>query len=72
MPRFELERLGRCDFLDVLEEAVLLRREVTIDLADGSTFTDRLSDVVTEDGVDWAVFRVHPRVRVLEISSLER
>ncbi|AKU92199.1 hypothetical protein [Vulgatibacter incomptus] len=72
MSRFERERLGRCDFLDVLEESVLMHVDVEVELAGGETFVDRLRDVRTESGVDYAVFLEHPRVEVASIAAVTR
>lgn len=64
--------LGRCDFLDVLEEAAVRHTPVGVTLRSGETFLDRVRDVSTEDGVDWAVFEVHPRVAVAQIKACTR
>jgi transcriptional antiterminator Rof (Rho-off) len=70
MSRKSQEQLGRCDFIDVLEEAVLRRRPVVVQLRAGEQFTDRIVDVVTEGGDDYAVFGAHPRVAVGDIATL--
>ncbi len=70
MPRFLQDELGRCDFIDVLEEAVLRRRPVQVQLRTGEAFTDQLVDVLTESGDDFAVFREHPRVPVGQLAAL--
>lgn len=72
MNRFEQARLGRCDFLDVLEESVLMHAEVRIELADGTSFQDRLIDVATKDGQDVARFRDRGGIAVAAIAALER
>lgn len=59
--------LEGCDVVDILEEAVTLKRAVTVELAGGKRFVDRVRDVVTEDGKDWAVFDAHERTAVDEI-----
>ncbi len=64
--------VGRCDFIDVLEEAVLRRRAVAVRLRTGETFIDEVADVVTEQGDDFAVFRSHARVPVGDILSVTR
>lgn len=64
--------VGRCDFIDVLEEAVLRRRAVAVQLRSGETFLDEVVDVVTEQGDDFAVFRSHARVPVGDIRSVTR
>ena len=66
------DEVGRCSFIDVLEEAVLRRRAVAVNLQDGTSFIDEVTDVVTENGDDFAVFRAHPRVRVGDIVSATR
>jgi len=59
--------LERCDVIDVLEEAVTLKRPLAVELAGGRRFVDRVRDVVTEDGQDWAVFAAHERTAVDDI-----
>jgi Rho-binding antiterminator len=66
------DEIGRCSFIDVLEEAVLRARPVGVRLRDGSTFIDQVVDVVTEAGDDHAVFKHHPRVPVGRIDSVTR
>lgn len=72
MSRICQDDVGRCDFIDVLEEAVLRRRPVAVELRAGEAFVDQVLDVVTEQGDDFAVFRLHARVPVGEISALSR
>ncbi|MDY7225615.1 hypothetical protein [Hyalangium rubrum] len=72
MTRMCQDELGRCDFLDVLEEAVLRHRPVAVELRSGETFIDRVVDVVTEQGDDFAVFRSHDRVPVGEVLAVTR
>lgn len=66
------DALGRCDFLDVLEEAALRRTPVGVQLRSGESFIDRVTDVVTQDGVDWAVFERHERVPVVQVKACTR
>lgn len=61
-----------CDFLDVLEEAAVLKSAVSINLRHGGHFEDRVRDVVTEEGQDFAVFAAHGRVRLHDIASATR
>ena len=63
MSKLEQDEVGSCSFIDVLEEAVLVKRPVAIELRDGTTFIDHVTDVTTESGQDFAVFRSHSRVR---------
>ena len=72
MSRLEQDLLGSCDFVDVLEEAVLVKKPVAVELRDGTTFIDQVTDVTTESGQDWAVFRSHPRVLVRDIAAATR
>ena len=64
--------VGRCSFIDVLEEAVLVHRPVAVALRDGSRFIDVVVDVVTENGEDYAVFHSHERVPVTDIAAATR
>jgi hypothetical protein len=66
------DEVGRCDFIDVLEEAVLRKRSVAVQLRNGGTFIDEVVDVVTEDGDDFAVFKSHPRVSVGAVFAVTR
>ena len=45
MSRLEQDLLGSCDFVDVLEEAVLVKKPVAVELRDGTTFIDQVTDV---------------------------
>ncbi len=72
MSRMSQDDVGRCDFIDVLEEAVLRRRPVAVQLREGGTFIDEVVDVVTEQGDDFAVFRSHARVPVGDILAVTR
>jgi transcriptional antiterminator Rof (Rho-off) len=72
MSRIRQDDVGQCDFIDVLEEAVLRRRPVAVQLRAGETFIDQMLDVVTEAGREFAVFRSHVRVPVMEIAAVSR
>jgi Rho-binding antiterminator len=72
MSKLEQDEVGSCSFIDVLEEAVLVKRPVAIELRDGTTFIDHVTDVTTESGQDFAVFRSHSRVPVREIAAATR
>jgi transcriptional antiterminator Rof (Rho-off) len=72
MTRICQDDVGRCDFIDVLEEAVLRRRPVAVQLREGESFLDEVVDVVTEKGDDFAVFKSHARVPVGDILSVTR
>lgn len=72
MSRICQDDVGQCDFIDVLEETVLRRRPVAVQLRAGETFIDQMMDVVTEAGTDFAIFRTHSRVPVREIAAVSR
>ena len=72
MTRICQDEVGRCDFIDVLEEAVLRHRPVAVHLREGEAFIDEVVDVVTEQGDDFAVFKSHERVSVGRIRSVTR
>jgi transcriptional antiterminator Rof (Rho-off) len=61
-----------CDFLDVLEEAAVLKSAVSVELRHGKHFEDHVRDVVTEEGQNFAIFANHGRVSVRDISSARR
>lgn len=72
MSRICQDDVGQCDFIDVLEESVIRRRPVAVQLRAGETFIDQMMDVVTEAGTNFAVFRSHDRVPVREIVAVSR
>jgi hypothetical protein len=60
--------LDRCDLIDILEESVRLHRPVMVELKDGRSFVDEARDVTDGAAGDWAIFRLHDRVPLGEIS----
>jgi len=66
------DTVGRCSFIDVLEEAVLVHRPVAVALRNGVCFIDVVIDVVTENGEDYAVFHSRERVPVTDIAAATR
>lgn len=66
------EEIGRCEFIDVLEEAVVVKRPVAVTLNSGETFIDTVKDVVTFDGRDWVDFVEHDRLPVSDIRGMTR
>ena len=66
------DAVGRCSFIDVLEEAALIHRPVAVAQRGGERFIDVVTDVVTENHEDYAVFRSHDRVAVTEIAAATR
>lgn len=72
MSRICQDDVGPCDFIDVLEEVVLRRRPVAVQLRAGEIFIDQMLDVVTEGGREFAIFRAHARVPVAQIAAISR
>lgn len=66
------DEVGRCSFIDVLEEAVLRHAPVAVQLREGDIFIDEVVDVITEDGDDFAIFKAHDRIPVGEIRAMTR
>ena len=62
----------RCDIIDILEESVTTGRVVKVELEDGNQFVDRVRDVITTEGQDFAEFRDHGRLPVSGIRSAGR
>ena len=65
-------QVDRCDFLDVFEEAAVQKSAVLIQLTDGRHLTDRVRDVVTEDGEDFAVLESYGRLPLQAVSNAQR
>ena len=61
--------IERCDIIDVLEESARIRRPVTVTLRGGHHFVDQVRQVITDADGEWAVFRMHDRVLVDDLSS---
>ena len=72
MAMLRQDELGSCDFVDVMEEAALVKRAIGVKLRSGETFIDEVRDVVTIDGVDYVDFLIHERVAVREILGATR
>jgi Rho-binding antiterminator len=64
--------VGRCDFIDVLEEAVLRRRPTTLRLEDGSSVTATVVDVITRDGDDFVRLSDQQEIAVGRIAAIDR
>ena len=64
--------IDRCDFVDVLEEAVTTRGTVHVELVGGTRFVDHVRDVITEGGQDYAIFKDHATVNVSDILNCTR
>jgi len=72
MTRYDRLELGNCDFLDVLEETVLMHARAKVELLDGTTFEDRLRDVTTRDGVEQIEFADHDPVLLRDVAAISR
>lgn len=68
----EQDQIGRCDFLDVLEEASVSRQRVDVELRSGRRFHDRVSDVITEKGREFVEFEMNGRVPLEEVKACTR
>jgi transcriptional antiterminator Rof (Rho-off) len=66
------DEIGTCDFLDVLEEAALVKRPIAVELRDGEAFIDEVKDVLTQGGADYVDFLIHGRVAVRDILGTSR
>lgn len=64
--------VSHCDVLDILEESATSKRPVAVELEGGRSFTDQVTDVVTESGEDYVDFRDHGRLFVKDIRSAAR
>lgn len=56
----------------MLEEAVTSGRSVAIELRNNKRFVDKLRDVVTQDGEEWAIFKMHEPLAVTDIHYCSR
>jgi Rho-binding antiterminator len=70
LKRYARKEIGRCDFIDVLEEAATTHRKVDVELEGGGSRTTHIVDVVTHDGDDFAVFTGGDEVSVTRLESL--
>ena len=61
------QALDTGDIIDMLEESATTGLPVVVSTNDGRQFTDRVADVVTENGQDFAEFQDNPRLAVKEI-----
>jgi hypothetical protein len=65
-------QVDRCDFIDMLEESAVTGLSVSVRLKNGEHFVDRVRDVATHDGADFAIFHDHGQINVLEIRDCAR
>ena len=66
------DALGRCDFLDVLEEAAVVKRPVQVKLRSGASFIDVVKDVETKNGEEFVTFDSSGTVKLSEIQGMSR
>lgn len=66
------DTLGRCDFLDVLEEAAVRRTPVELELSDGQRFSARVVDVEATAQGDVVVLDDGRRIPVGEVGAMTR
>jgi transcriptional antiterminator Rof (Rho-off) len=66
------DELGRCDFLDVLEEAVLVKTPVEVKLRSGETFIDVVRDVTTKEGQELVEFHERGRMPLSAVHAVTR
>ena len=59
--------MDKCDFIDVLEEAVIRHSRVRVATRGDRLFIDRVFDVTTEGGVDFAVFAESGRIPLKDL-----
>lgn len=52
-------RIDRGDVIDMLEESITLRIPVVVELQDGRTFEDRVTQIGKYNGEDHVAFRQH-------------
>jgi hypothetical protein len=64
--------LGVGDIIDMLEESVLRRTPVVVELRDGRTFEDRVQEIVKWRGQDHVVFQDHELTPLHAISATRR
>lgn len=62
---------GRCDIIDVLEEAAHFKRPVRFQLRSGEWYQAGVRDVVTESGEDYVIFDDGDRVPVTQIARCQ-
>jgi len=70
--RYDRHELGDCDFIDVLEETVLMHARVKVELLDGDSFEDYIRDVVTRDGQEEIHFANHEPVQLRDMAAITR
>jgi hypothetical protein len=65
-------RFDRGDVIDMLEESVIRRIPVVVQLRDGHVFEDRVTDIGKWQDEDWVAFAAHEFTPLRSISSCQR
>jgi hypothetical protein len=65
-------RLDVGDIIDMLEESVMMRRPVVVELRDGRRFEDRAQEIIKWQGQDHVVFHDHELTPLHSITSVQR
>ncbi|MDQ3366479.1 MAG: hypothetical protein M3680_13720 [Myxococcota bacterium] len=65
-------RLDRGDVIDMLEESVIRKIPVVVELQDGRKFEDRVEEIGKWEGEDYVAFAAHEFTPLRQISSCQR
>lgn len=65
-------RLDVGDVIDMVEESVMLRRPIWVELRDGRVFEDRAQEIIKWNGADHVVFHDHELTPLHAISTVRR
>ena len=65
-------RLDVGDVIDMLEESAMMRRPMVVQLTDGRSFEDRVTEIIKWQGEDHVVFKDHELTPLSRISSIRR
>jgi hypothetical protein len=65
-------RLDVGDIIDMVEESVMLRRPIVVELRGGRVFEDRAREIVKWRGEDYVVFHDHELTPLHAISGVRR
>ncbi len=65
-------RLDVGDIIDMVEESVMMRRPIVVELRDGRVFEDRAQEIIKWNGEDHVVFHDHELTPLHSITSVQR
>lgn len=71
MTMLRQDAIGRCDFLDMLEEAAVTKKPLEVEMRNGEIFTDEVRDVITKEGQEFVDFLDHRMVPLAEILGVK-